>query len=208
MKSLQSIGVVFLILSLTTSAQERQKPDLLVFAGLSFPAGPESFSDNWKMGFNFGGGLAYPLTSEFFLVGSFEYNNFAFDGDGFLRRYGATGLGITITGGSASIISITGSLKRSFPLPGSASPYVFGGGGFFHLSLSDVTISGGGTSSKVEGGSKSALSGSLGAGIDIAAGKSAMFFLEGKFELGFTADEDDGGRTMHLPLRGGLRIRL
>jgi hypothetical protein len=191
------------LLASTAFGQEEKRATLSLSGGVSFPSQPSVFSDYWKMGFNFGASLGYALSPFLTIGGSFDYNNFAFDEEGFLKNLGASGYGITVSGASASIISVMGNLKVSLT-PASVSPYFFGGLGFSRISLSDATISGGGESATVKFGSNSVFSVLFGAGLDIPAGKATKVFLQGAYGIGFK----ENGNTNYLPVKFGVALKL
>ncbi|HXG00393.1 MAG TPA: outer membrane beta-barrel protein [Bacteroidota bacterium] len=194
-----------LIFSSSSFIQEEGRAELYLHGGLSFPFQPKEFSDYWKMGFNIGGGLGYSFSPYLALVGHVDYNNFAFDEDGFLKDLGFSGLGIKISGGSASIFTVSGNLKATLTTtPHSVSPYFIGGIGFFSISISEVTVSGGGVSVRVEGDSESAFCVSFGPGIDISAAETVSILLEGKYVIGFTENEN----TTYIPLKAGIKVKL
>jgi len=204
MRTIISVFVSLLILSFASLSQEKNN-DFYIGAGLSFPSGPQIFSDYWKMGFNVGGGFGFPLSPSISLIGTIDYNNFAFDESGFLKALGYSNSGINVSGGSASIFTIDGNIKILLnTIPKSTTPYIVCGVGFFSLSTADVTVSGGGSSVRVSGDSESAFSIQFGAGIDIPAGEAMNIYIEGKYGIGFTKGEN----TAYLPLRAGIRMKI
>ena len=196
---------LLLVTAVNVFAQEPNKVELYGNSGISFPAGPDEFSDYWKMGFNLGGGIGYPLTPNFVLIGYFDFNSFKFDDDAFLEDYGLGGSGLSVSGGEASVITLSGNLKINLQTSSSqARPYLIGGIGLFKLSVSDMTIYDRfGGFAKTEGDSETAFSVLLGAGIDFAVGERMDLFFEGKYAIGFTEDES----TQVLPIKLGLKFR-
>jgi opacity protein-like surface antigen len=176
-----------------------------VGGGLSFPSQPSDFSNYWKMGYNVGGGLGYALSSSFSLNALFDYNSFPLDADRILNDFGLGGQGITIKGGSVTLITVSGTLKAwLIPLGDSPSPYVFVGGGFFGLSNSDVTISDGNASRVLRGESTSEFSILFGAGLDIPMNESLVAFVQAAYGIAFAKDEN----TNYLPMKAGVSFRL
>lgn len=185
-------------------AQGTNKPEFYGNSGISFPIGPDEFSDYWRMGFNFGGGIGYPISPNLSLVGYFDFNNFRFDDDKYLRDYGFAGYGISISGGEASIITLSGNLKATLhTTTSSVHPYLWGGIGFFKLSIGDITIYGPGGAVSVEGDSESAFSVLVGGGIDFVIGERMDLFIEGKYVIGFT----EGESTQMFPVKFGIKFR-
>lgn len=195
---------LFLAVTSSTWAQTEKTTDLFFTAGLSFPSKPQAFSDYWKMGFGVGGGIGFPLSPSISLTGSIDYNSFAFNEEGFLKSIGLSGSGVSVTGASATIFTITGNVKALLnATPASVAPYVTAGLGFFSLSTSDVTAAYQGNTATAKGDSESAFSLLFGAGIEIPAGTSTLF-IEGKYGLGFTKGES----TAFIPVRGGIKMKI
>lgn len=173
-------------------------------SGISFPTGPDEFTNYWKIGLNFGGGIGYTVSPNFTLVGYLGFNNFRFDDESFLRNYGLSGYGISVSGGEASIITISGNLKIILQTNlSSVYPYFCGGIGFFKLSINDAIVYGPGGSSIVKGNSESTFSFLFGAGIDFVIGKRTDLFIEGKYVIGFTKGES----TQMFPIKLGIKCR-
>jgi len=203
-KSISFLIIISCLLSnnLTAQAQYDNKTAYYINSGLSIPSAPDGFSDWYKVGFNFGGGISYPLTDVFSLRGYYAFNSFKFDEDPFLEDFGLSGLGIEIDGGSFTIIQGTANLKISLPTsPDSkANPYFTGGIGFMRSSIGDITATFVGGSLSQDGDSETAFSIDFGAGLDITInGKTALFF-EGTYTIGFTEDES----TQYFPIRIGI----
>lgn len=179
------------------------KTEFYINSGVSFPIGPDEFSDYWRMGYNFGGGMGIPVSSNIILIGYFQYNSFRFDDDEFLQDWGLTGYGISISGGEASIMTISGTIKATLgqtPLP--MRPYLCGGVGFFKLSIGDITVYDGYSSETAEGDSENAFSILFGAGVDFTIGGRIGLFIEGQYVIGYT----EGESTQIFPLKVGIRL--
>jgi hypothetical protein len=197
------VGIIFVVTM--AQSQEEHNASFMFGGGLSFPSQPRLFSDYWKMGFNIGAGFDNRLSQTLSLEGTFEYNNFAFDDEGFLKDYGFSGYGVTIEGGSATIFSVLAGLKANLiPIDKPVSPYFLGEMGIFSLSTSDMTVSGPGGSMTGKGSSESAFTVVFGAGLDFVAGETTTVFIQAAYGLGFTKNES----TNYIPLKAGLRINL
>lgn len=202
--SLLLISFIVVFATEKTWSQTEKSTAIFFDSGLSFPSKPKSFSDYWKMGFNFGVGISFPLSGSISLIGSIDYNTFSFDEDNFLKSNGFTGTGLSVTGSSASIFTIMGNVKVLLnSTPNTASPYITGGLGLFSVSTSDATLAYQGQTVTVDGDSESAFSLLIGAGIEIPAGTS-IFFIEGKYSIGFTKNES----TSYIPIKIGIRLNI
>lgn len=95
--------IAFLLLTIKSATLSQQQNDVeetsrmhaIVGGGLSFPLNPDDFTNNWKMGTTFSGGLEFPIDigngENFSLLGIFDYNSFPFDEAGFIQGYNASG---------------------------------------------------------------------------------------------------------------------
>lgn len=201
--SLLSLFIATTTLSWAQTETEKTT-DLFFSAGIGFPSKPQGFSDYWKMGFNVGGGVGFPISPSISLTGSIDYNSFPFDEDGFLKSLGLSGSGVSVTGGSASIFTITGNVKALLnTAPGRVAPYATAGLGFLSLSTADATVAYQGQTATAKGDSESAFSLLFGAGIEIPAGTSTLF-IEGKYGLGFTKGES----TAFIPIKAGVKMKI
>ena len=57
MKRIALVLVVLLVFAMTASAQNQIKPVFYAGGGIGIPLSPSAFSDAYKMGFGFGGGI-------------------------------------------------------------------------------------------------------------------------------------------------------
>jgi opacity protein-like surface antigen len=178
---------------------------LFLSGGASFPSKPKEFTDYWEMGFNVGGGFGFDLTPSLSILALAEYNNLPFNKDQFLKDFGFSSYGISLSGGAASILTVTGSLKILLNPSSSASTvYVLGGIGFFQVSTSDIKVSYQGRTETAQGTKESAFSAHFGAGVDIPVGAETYIFLQGSYGMGFTKDEG----TYYIPLKFGMRMKI
>jgi opacity protein-like surface antigen len=178
---------------------------LFLSGGVSFPSKPKEFTDYWKMGFNVGGGFGFDLTPSLSILALADYNSLPFDEDQFLKDLGLSSYGISLSGGAASILTVTGSLKILLNPSSSASTvYVLGGIGFFQVSTSDIKVSYRGTTETAQGTKESAFSAHFGAGVDIPVAGETYIFLQGSYGMGFTKDEG----TYYIPLKLGMRMKI
>jgi hypothetical protein len=203
---------LLVIIAITSMAwsQTDKKTDLYLGAGITFPAGPQEFTDYWKMGFNAGGGIGFSLTPAASLIFTVGYAAFPLNESEILKKAGVPSyVNASIDGGTASALDLAGNIKLSLnPAPNRVAAYIVAGAGYFSLSFSDVKVSasymGYSASETLTFDSESAFSTSFGAGIDIPAGETTSIFIEGRYSIAFTK----GDNTSYVPLRAGVRIAL
>jgi opacity protein-like surface antigen len=209
---------VLLLLAVTATAQEESKLHFLLNGGLTIPQQPDFFNDGWKQGLNVGGGVGYRLSRHLTVQAMFNYDRFPFDEDGMLDALTAElgldprdmGFTFDITGADMSVVSVSGELKASFVGdPSKISPYVIGGGGIAHLSMSSVTMTGSFLGMQLaeetmEGESETALMATVGGGVDIPISERLGVFVEARYQFNFTSEE----LTNFAGVRGGVKIGL
>jgi opacity protein-like surface antigen len=189
-----------------TSFALGQDEDASVFinTGFSIPTAPDEFSDYWKTGFNIGGGIGFPIIRNLRFQVDLEYNSFAFDEDTFIDDLSYGGTGISISGGTASILTAAVNLKALIPTGSySKTPYLIGGVSFFALSISDGTVRYEQYTRTIGGDSDPAIGLSLGAGISFVMNPNMNIFIEARYGIGFTEDED----TQYIPFKVGLEFK-
>ncbi len=209
MKSFSIILSVFLFFTIAYPQQYTEevvppKMEINVSLGLSIPSAPSEFSDIWDPGFNGGIGFEIPVVSVFRLTANAEYNNFSLDKNALLRKAGASGSGIELSGGSATIYTISGNAKLLLSnSTQSVVPYVSAGIGSFHLSFDDLKLSYSFLIETIESESQSELSALFTFGINIPfQGENRGAFVEAKYVNGFTENES----TKYVVLKAGLRF--
>lgn len=199
-----AICVVFAMTQTSFAQSQVERGTLSFNSGFSLPATPVDFADYWKTGLNFGAALEYPLSPKVIFQGCLDYNNFPLNEDKFLSEDGLNGLGVSLDGGAASIITVSANLKAPLPVQGSSvTPYFVGGLGIFRLSLSDVTVRYQGQSGRVEGISETATALIFGTGLDFTINPKVNMFVEIKYVIGIT----EGESTRYFPVKIGLSFR-
>jgi len=217
MKTAYSLAALLLLLSVPTTAQENSKLYFLVSGGISQPEAPAFFQDTWKDGTSFGAGAGYRITPHLSFQGLVNYDEFDFDSAGVTAMIlDGVDLGplaefvdIDISGGSASVLSLSGELKASLKEdPDRVSPYVTIGAGVADVKLSDTTFK---TSifgievdeMQIEGASETAAIATAGLGLDMPIGERVGAFVEGRYQKTLT----EGDSTDFGSLRVGVRVK-
>jgi opacity protein-like surface antigen len=202
---MRRLALVLLVSISILSTSSAQNVSLSFHGGMAFPTSPSEFSSYWSSGYNVGGGMSYYLFPFIEVRGQVEYAEFQLDAVTILEEAEIPPGLVTITGGEVSGLFLSGVLKI-LPLPDApiVRPYGLVGGGFAALSVSDVMVSALGVSESVSGASEKAAMAIVGAGIDIVVSPSVDLFLEGRYIITYTEDEQ-----LHLlPASFGIRIRF
>lgn len=135
MKTIFTLIIVLLIMSLTVSAQAPSKPfNVYLNGGLSMVTGPQDFKDYHKVGLNFGAGIGFKAIPVIEIVLKGEYNLISKDWDFVAGLEG-------ISGGKVKILTFGADAKISSPsliLP--IKPYGFAGFGFANLKEDEIVI--------------------------------------------------------------------
>lgn len=199
---MKRVSIIVLLLFSTSVAAAQGST--FVSAGLGVPQKPTEFSDYWKTGLSLGGGIEAPVNDWLALMGGFDLTNFALNEGPYLEAQGVAGTGVSISGGSASILTLLGGAKLSVVrIPKSVSAYVVGLFGYLNFSTKDFEVTGGGLAGTLAGEERSAFCVAGGAGVEMPIGKTTDIFIEGRYVVDFAAS-----RTAFVPLRAGLKIRL
>jgi opacity protein-like surface antigen len=197
--------IIFLRNNYSQTNSEIQNIEVHLIGGISFPSQPEIFTDYWNFGYNLGGGLGYRFTPIFSASVLFNFNNFPFNDDKFLRDLGIEGSGVKVDGGSTIIITVTAVAKARFTESyNKLSPYLVGGIGYFSITTSDMKLSYGFQSETIESESESAFSFLFGGGLEVPIGINKYFFIELNYGQGFTKEDHTG----YIPLKIGFILSL
>jgi hypothetical protein len=138
------------------------------------------------------------------LLFDINYNTFSFNEEEFIADLGFSGYGIQMNGANASVLTISMGFK-SYVVEkiNKNRPYICVGVGYFRKSVNDVNFSWLGTTETFEGGNDEDLAVSLGAGIEFMINENTAFFLETKYALGFSENED----MIIIPLKIGIKFK-
>lgn len=160
-----------------TDSAERASVGIYVGAGLSNPSGPDDFKDNWNVGTNLSGGVAFRLNRRLMLRPALTYHSFNLGSTEFA---GASG--------DYSILTATADLLvelRYNPFP--VWPYFVVGGGVFNGEKDVSNVPDDENLGILSSGqTRFGLNGGVGAKTHFTNNLAA--FLEGKFVVGFTGE--------------------
>ncbi len=194
--------VVSLLLCSTGTYAQDDGPTFYLGGGIANPMSPDEFADYYKTGYTFGAGIGIPLgqSGKLSAVGTVDYNRFSINKNRIFSDIGISGAGIAVSGGTATVLSISGNGKLKLGSESKAIPYLIAGVGFFRFSASDATVTGNGLSVTVTGETENKLGIGAGAGVDISLNEKMAMFIEARYNVGFTK----GDKTHFLPLKVGL----
>jgi len=193
--------IALLLLSISLAVAQGRT---YVSAGLGMPQKPSDFSGIWKTGLSLGGGIEAPISDWLALTAGFDLTNFPLNEEKFLEAQGVAGTGVSVSGGSASILTLLGGAKvRVVQTPKLVSAYVVGLFGYMNFSTKDFDVTGGGLGGTLLGEERSAFCVAGGIGAEMPIGKITDIFIEGRYVVDFSASS-----TAFIPIRVGMKIRL
>lgn len=190
------------LLPLVACAQESRHIMFEIAGTYAKPAGPQAFSDHWNDGFGVSGGVIYPLLGATRLSFLLDVSRFSLDDKSLLSEYelmsdySLDGGAATLICGMANISVLFGNRRRR-----DVAPYIFGGCGVYHQSISDVTMAGHAWSEDVPLASETAVGFNIGLGLEIPAGRRANLFFDARYVVGLI----EGTATQLAPVRFGIR---
>jgi len=201
MKKFAVVLAVLLIFSFTVSAENgahKIKPVLYAGGGLGMPLSPSGFSDGWKMGFGFGGGVGAQITPYIEVVGKFFYNTFPLDIPDVE--------GITTDGGDFQFIEFGADAKYLFDMgpESKIAPFLLAGFGATNVKITDFTVSGDGETITIPFGdySETKIALAVGGGFDYMFSPKAGLWVEGRYAIVLTEGDSFG----YLPIRAGVKV--
>ncbi len=185
MKKVLLTTLMVLVLAVGASAG----PAIYAGGGVSMPMG--TWSDFYKMGIGFGGGVGFPVTPQFDIVGKVFYNSFSMDSD--------------VIEGGEFIAFAFGADLHFYPMANNAdesafTPYLLGGIGMSSVKANEVTA----PIAVPESDTEMDLTFGFGGGFQYEMSPSMSFWVEAKYTIIST----EGASTSHLPIFGGIKFNL
>ncbi len=181
----------------TTPNDSVSKMGFFLYGGFTPILSPTVMSDMYGTGGNFGGGMSFIANSHVIWNLKIDYSGSSIDNN-FLPA------GVTIDGGSLTILDLLADLKISSGIQKPFSVFMLVGAGKSFLIIDSSTISGPGGSIDLSGASESALALSFGGGFDILVNQFLSFTVQTRYTTAFTLDES----THYLPVQIGLSFYL
>lgn len=199
----------------TSVAQMEEKSFTLYAAGgIAFSPQPHDYHHLWKTGYDLHTAIGYSFSTVVAIVGSFDYNNYPLDENGYRESNTLGNTPLDFDQYSASISSVLVNLKVSLIHVSHISPYFVAGLGAAWISnytvQGTVSLTGNGLE-WTEGPTllkttKSEYPILLGAGIDVQLGESLGFFI-GVTDM-MSVYVYGGGSTSYVVLKAGPILKF
>jgi hypothetical protein len=199
--------VLYVVLCVSTGlGQEQTHREISVGAGISIPMGPDNFTYHWNTGFNVGAAVTTSLSPIVSLGIAVDYSKFGLDNTKvFVSPLGANE--VFLEGGSANIVSVSPVFKAMFSRNREkVTGFVLVGLGYHHESTGDLNLYDirSGQFAILYGTSHSAISVSLGLGMDIPISERAGIILQSQFFNAYTENQ----ATQYALFRAAMRFSL
>lgn len=183
----------------STQSETMWRPVLYLGGGASIPT--SNFRNDFKTGYNLGGGVGVEYKSMLEAVGEIFYSRFPLDQNKFLARQPLID---HVSGGAANVVNY-GALLRYFVVGGGdevkVRPYVLGRIGVAHMKQSDLNWSGDGLTGTTSYAGQSKFTWGLGAGSDFRVNRNLALWVEGRF----TGISTPVKNTDYVPIQAGIR---
>jgi opacity protein-like surface antigen len=191
--------LVLLLIAAAAYAETNWRPVVYAGGGASIPT--SKFHNEFKTGFNFGGGAGVIYKSMFEFTGNVNYSRFPLDQTKFLANF--TG-GSSVSGGAAKVLNYGAEVKYLIPAGGNQMrlhPYILGRIGAAHLTQADVTVntSEGSSTNSFSSLNKLTYGGGIGTTIDV--NPNLGLWVEGRF----TGINTPVNKTDYIPIQAGIR---
>ena len=211
-RSIRPIALLFLCVVFCGSngvGQEEARREISAGVGISIPIAPETFTYQWNTGFNLGGSVTTSLSPIVSLGIAVDYSRYGLDNTKvFVIPATPTARPrVFLDGGSANIVSISPVFKAMFSRNREKlSAFALIGAGYHHETIGDLTLYDipSGQFETFYGRSHSALSLSVGLGIDIPINESTGIILQSQFFNAFTENQ----ATQYAQFRAAMRFTL
>ncbi|MDH4157124.1 MAG: hypothetical protein OEW00_07605, partial [candidate division Zixibacteria bacterium] len=143
MKHAATLLVILLVLTSIAFAQDSRKYQIFVDGQGLFLTEPDFWTDYYSFGIGVGGGIEYPVSPSWSLIGGIDIRTYALDKgaieDAFKEDYNASS--VEVSGGRAWGYSFSVLGKGMLHSEGSRmTPYFKGGFGLTHITASDAEV--------------------------------------------------------------------
>jgi hypothetical protein len=206
---LKLLFILFIFTSIYT--QDNSKINIYFNIGLSQPAFPSHFSQNWDSGYSLGIGIGKTISNHFQIQTIFNFNSFPLNNDRFIDNFDTTNYHIdpaqynnlSVTGGERNIFSLFVRMKymHSKFISNKTIPYLIAGCGVSRQYIGSMKIIP--LNIIIEKKTETAFLTSLGLGIDLLLEKHTNLFFELAPEICFNRSET----TIYLLFKIGFLIK-
>lgn len=175
-----------------------------IIGGLGIPLHPGEFDEGWNLGMR--GVLEFGMVfaDRVSLVAGVGYGRHSLDGERLLREAGLDIYGVTLKGGTYSVLTIAGGANTYIvPVSYVVSPYFIARFGYMRLNIDNATIIIPGYDTfYIPGNTEDAFGLQGGLGTSFNAGRYISLLVEARYSLGLASDEMGS-----LGLFGGITMR-
>jgi len=194
MRTILMVLVMVILVAAVASAQDVKPFNFYAGAGLSLPNG--DFSDGYGMGLHGSVAVGFNLAPGFQVAPKAEFHTFKIDGD----VWSALNDGAAVEGGTLNSILAGADIRFNPPLPAfPMKPFLFAGGGYANLSVSDLEVEG---LPAQEFDSEGKFYWNIGAGVEFGNSPFMSFFVQARY-LAISTDMVDYNM---IPVTVGIKF--
>lgn len=190
-------ALFFLVSCFQTVYAQEKKFEVFVGGGLDSPVGPESFSNEFNLGWSAKLAAGYFVAPQLSLGANLSVNRFGFDETKFVTIQNND-----ISGNDLSVFEFAGVGKYYFrPMSNRMNFYILGGPGIAYSITSDFTFRNiAGELMTTPGHHNTDFMFTTGAGVTHRVSDRWGVFVEGRYSYVFTENDN----TSYLPIRAGI----
>jgi len=199
--------IIFLLLLTKTDvfSQINRTPEIFIGTGTSMLSSPETLSNSYNSGFNFGISLGLPLNDVLSVKGTFNYGDYDLNEISILHNARITARGLHVLGDNATLLTFSGNMKIFL---GKGVPYFLGGIGYYKLSFDDLYIGYMGeeeeqSEKEIDGINKSIWGVLLGFGKEFSLTEKFGFFVDGTYNIILNTE-----KINYLAIIAGVMFKL
>ncbi|MFC1477042.1 hypothetical protein ACFL6L_01090 [candidate division KSB1 bacterium] len=182
-------------------------PEVAILWGPSMTMSPTEFSDYWQPSWwNITAGYEVPLMGSLSGIIRLDYHKYSFNREAFQDDFINAGLGADTRRAKVKSAGVSFDIKYQFPLSGTITGYVLGGGGVGRYLASDMDFNAAGTINSESwmaiGRKRTSATVQGGFGFGFRQEDGAFLFMEIMYQHAFTPNE----ATATLPIKFGYQF--
>ena len=176
---------------------------LILSGGLSSPFSPDTFTDYWNSGGDFGVGVGYKMTRITTLLFEIHQSRMPLDEDAMAEYlFWNPPADIRMSGGCFKVTTFLMNARLQFTgSDAPVKPYFIGGLGYGHVVLDDLDVVSSSGSGTLEGDSETDLTLRMGFGVDFRLSRSTFLLIETNGITVSTEGDSTGFNRLDLGLR-------